>query len=58
MNIDSFAVGGPDRIGDAGIGDSLPGASFSVEQKQATLIQREGTDVFAVGGPAGTEDSV
>src|SRR5216683_1851357 len=57
VDVDGFAVGAPDGVGYAGLGEEAPGTGGDVEEHEAALVERDGGDVAAVGGPAGAEEA-
>jgi len=57
VNVDGFAIGAPDGIGYGGFGEETPGAGGDVEEHEAALVEGDGSDVAAVGGPAGGEEA-
>src|ERR1700761_8386275 len=58
VDIEEAAVGGPDGVSSGGDGQSGPGAGGDVEEADLALVEGEGGDPTAVGGPARTEEVV
>ena len=53
VDVDGFAVGAPDGVGYGGFGEEAPGAGGDVVEHEPALVEGDGGDVAAVGGPAG-----
>src|ERR1700722_3605024 len=58
MNIDSFAIGAPNRIGNTRFSEKTPGTIGDVVEHQAALVEGDGGDITAVRRPARREKAL